>query len=459
MMKECSIINKPFKVIFILNFMLKRIWNYIKNAKAKEAEEEIKKQIEFSKLDKYMSLLMREKLGSFNREINDKIIEIKEKQEIILHNLRTFHKKSLMNSNISQREIQIMDGNRDQYIKKISHFATNLDIPKDYLEMYDYSIQFSEKLEQLGKELQKNTFVLSHFFENEIREINKELHDIEKSIINIRIEFEKNNIKDFKDIQEKIKEIKLHKNKIFDIQKQINEQQELKQGFDDKLKKLNERVDTITSGTDYKTLQSFKEEKELIETDIKYEFKELEELFSEIETALKKYAYKNPDKKIIKNYLENMQDTFLADSGLEISQIITDILPLVENETLELKDKKKETTINALNRLVFSFLKNKHATISKLNASLKELNMKIMHNSSSLNISENQYWMNHTEEKIQQHKSLIDKLSKEIDKIEEYNHSAKQEIEADLEHLGHKMDLIDDYDGEETKEEEAVADY
>ena len=442
--------------------MLKRIWTYIKNIKKKNAEDEQDKnrnQIEFSKLDKYMNFVMREKLGSFNREINDKIIEIKEKQEIILHNLRTFHKKSLMNSKISQREIQIMEGNRDQYVKKLSHFATNLDIPKDYLEMYDYSIKFSEKLEQLGKELQKNTFVLSHFFENEIRELNKELNDIEKIIINIRIEFEKNNIKDLKDVQEKIKEIKLHKNKILDIQKQITEEQELKQGFEDKLKKLNERVSTITAGTDYKTLQNFKEEKELIETEIKYEFKELEELFSEIETALKKYAYRNPDKKIIKSYLDNLQETFLADSELEISQIITDTIPLVENETLELKDKKKETTITALKRAVFSFLKNKHATISKLNASLKEVTTKIMHNNSSLNISEHQYWMNNTDEKIRQHNLQIAKLSKEIEKIEEYNKSAKQEIETDLEHLGHKMTLIDDYDGEEVKEEAVAEDY
>src|SRR3989339_578501 len=170
--------------------MLRRILNYFK--KPAEIEEQIK-EIELSRINKHANFLLRKDLGDMNKHIQIKIGEINQKKEEILHELRELHKKKLMNANIPQREIQIMQGNRENYIKRIAHFLTTIDVPKNYIENYDYCVKFSEELKILYKEIEKNIFVLGHFFDNEVKNEHKRLAELENMILTLKTTFEKNN--------------------------------------------------------------------------------------------------------------------------------------------------------------------------------------------------------------------------------------------------------------------------
>ena len=173
--------------------MFKHVFDLFKK-KPEEPKFEPQNHIELSKIDKHMNFILRDKLGTLNRAISDKVITVNDIKEEIIHELRTLHKKALMNPDIPQREIQIMEGNRENYIRKVSHFISNIEVPKNYLETYDYCIRYSVDMEALYKDVQKNIFVLNHFFENEVKTVSKELNKLESAIIDIRITFEKNNI-------------------------------------------------------------------------------------------------------------------------------------------------------------------------------------------------------------------------------------------------------------------------
>ena len=391
-----------------------------------------------------MNFLLRDRLGILNRTINEKILEIAEKKESIIHELRKLHKSPLMNPDIPQREIQIMEGNRENYIKRISHFVTNIDVSKNYLETYDYSIKFSSDMEQLSKEVQKNVFVLGHFFNNEINTISKDLNKLEALIIDIRITFEKNNVEILKDIQDKIKLMTKNIVKIQNLDSEISEQKTYMKEHDEKLKKLSERIQTIITGTDYRTLESFKEEKSKVEEEIKSRYQGFDHALSEIETALKKYFYKNQDKKILRDYFDDAKTALINDTNMEFASIITELKSGVESGMIELKDKKKESTIDALNLLTLEYIKNLSADIKKLDSSRQHIQTKITHNSASLNLSEQQYWINATEDKKKQHQTNIDKLSKDIEKLDLDNNQLKESIKEGLEKVMDKEILIKD---------------
>ena len=415
--------------------------------KKKQLSEEYvsPKEIELSKIDKHMNFILRDRLGPLNRQINEKIIEANDKKEEIIHELRQLHKANLMNPNISQREIQIMEGNRENYIKRVSHFLTNIDIPKNYLETYDYCLGFSKGIEELFKEVQKNIFVLSNFFGNELKTINKEITRLEQIIIDLRIHFEKNNIDVLKTIQDKIKQITSHMLKIKKLEHEIIEQDAMLKEHAERLKKLDERISTITSGTDYRALESFKEDKQKAESEFKGKSAVFGKYFSDIDTGLKKYYYRNPGKKILREYLSNALETFIKDSNLELHEILLDLKRSIMSDIIDLKDKKQESTIAAIDNMTLEFLKNLQAEIRRLDDEKKHIQTKITHNSASLNLSEQQYWMSSTQSKIDEHIAVKEKLYKEIAKINAEIAGLKSSIQEGLEKvLDEKIIIKDD---------------
>jgi len=402
-------------------------------------------EIEFSKIDKYMNFFMRERMGDLNKTIIELVSATNIHKTDTLHELRQLHKKHLMNPNIPQREIQIMEGNRDTYVKRVAHFVDAIDFPKGYLELYDYCIAFSTQLEQLGRELQKNMFILNHFFKSELKTINKMLVDIEEKVIDIRVFFEKNNIEVLKDIQEEIKKRTENDNKILDLKEHIANEEAQISVYADKIKKLNERIVTITGGADYRTLQGFLDEKAKIEDEIKHIVRELRNAFSELDTALRKYYYRNQDKKILKLYLDDVGIGLLEDPQLEIVSILPAVKECILNNTVELKDKKREHTLEIIDRLNATYLREQQSMLNKWHEQKQHVQTKITHNSASLNLSEQQYGIKNTQDRISDHEREIEKYALEIKKIAGKNAEIMEQIRIDLEKIvGEHVLIIED---------------
>jgi hypothetical protein len=435
-------LHKILKGLFFPIIMLKRILNYFK--KPTEIDEAMK-EIELSKINKHANFLLRKDLGDINKQIQIKISEINQKKEEALHELRLLHKKQLMNKNIPPREVNIMDGNRDHYIKSVAHFITNIDTPKNYIENYDYCTQFPQQIKTLYIEVEKNILVLSHFFENEVKNVNRKISELADIMSYLKNMFERNNIENFREMDKGIIEMKKNIHKINELQSGISEEKENIRINTDKINRLKERINTITSGADYRTLESFKEEKEEIDTEYKKKHNEIDKRFMEIETSLKKYSYRHPDKKIAKQYLESPSEALAKDTHLEIVEILKEIHKEVESGEIELKDKKKEHCIDILKSMNMEYLKEHQTESNKLEDRKKKIQTKITHNSASLNLSEQEYWSKATEDRIEHHQAIINKLQKDIDMYAQKNMDIEAKIKNDIEKiLGEEVIIIND---------------
>jgi hypothetical protein len=421
--------------------MFKKLFSRFK----KEEEIPAGEEILLSKIDKHMNFILRDNLGYINKNISAKILDINQRKEDVIATLRNLHKSHLMNSNIPEREVHIMDGNRENYIKRISHFVTNIDVPKNYLDTYDYCIKFSQEIEQLNRDIQKNIFVLQHFFSNEVKDTNKALHDLEEMIIDIRVLLEKNGIIYLKAIQTDIKLFVDNVGKIKDFKSQITAETTEILAHQEKLDRLTERIKTITNGTDYRALEIFRQEKGAAENEIKDIITELNGLFSTLDTALKKYYYMNPDKKIVKEYLDDLRLAILDDKNLDIANILKDIKNSIEHNEIDLKDKKKDHCLEAIDKLTLEHIKEIQSKVLVLEDQKQRAQTKITHNSASLNLSEQQYWINATEDKIKYHTTNIEKLEKNINAVDLENAETLSKIRTDLEKLMNKtIELKDD---------------
>lgn len=409
----------------------------------KKEPERILKQIELSKIDKHMNLIMREKFASANKITADILAHVEEDKHLLVRSLHAFSKKNLMNPNIPRREIQIMEGNRDNYVRRITSFVSKIEPPRQYMDLYNYTIRFSTELDALSRETQKNMFILRQFFENELKDINRLMTSIEENIIKIRVLFEKNNVQRLSEIQSRIDKMKHNIAKVLSIQEQIAEHEATIKDYKGRVSKLSERIDTITAGTDFRTLESFKQDKEKAESEIKQIFSEFERRFSQIEFALRKYFYKNQDRKILREYFDDRYNALLNDTRLEIADAIDDMR--LQLDSIDLKDKKREHIVESLSELDLDYIKQIQSDLKKLEEQRAHMQTKITHNSASLNLSEQQYWLKSNQEKIDGELDMIDKLNADIEKILNDNKALKTQIHEELERiLGEEIELKDD---------------
>ena len=152
-----------------------------------------------------------------------------------------------------------------------------------------------------------------------------------------------------------------------------------------------------------------------------------------------------PDKKIIKEYLDDARIAIMEDKTLDIEKILKNIKNSIEHNEIDLKDKKKEHCLESIDKLTLEHLKEVQSRVLVLEDQKQHAQTKITHNSASLNLSEQQYWINATEDKIKYHNTNIEKLERNINAVDLENAETLSKIRMDLEKLMEKtVQLKDD---------------
>ncbi|MFH1505623.1 MAG: hypothetical protein ABIE94_01385, partial [archaeon] len=105
--------------------------------------------------------------------------------------LDKLEKAELMNKKIPERAIHIMEGNRKNYVRRIGYFLDNFELPKNVLDISDFSKKLSGQLDELGKDTHKNYQVLTQFLEHEAFAIAKKVKELEKLMLKTTKELEK----------------------------------------------------------------------------------------------------------------------------------------------------------------------------------------------------------------------------------------------------------------------------
>ena len=133
----------------------------------------------------------------------------------------------------------------------------------------------------------------------------------------------------------------------------------------------------------------------------------------------------------------------LKDRDLEIERIIKDINENIDD--IDLKDKKKEHVQEILSKLTFEYLKKTQSELMKLEDQKQHMQTKITHNSASLNLSEQQYWMKANQDKIRTQNDSIIKLENDLERFEKENKMLRVSIHEEIEKIiGENIELKDD---------------
>ena len=175
----------------------------------KKEKVEIKPiDLDISELAEWYKTVSKNEITTIKQKIKSHLEEIEVKKKNTKEKLDNLEKEELKNKNIPVREIQIMQGNKDAYIKITNQFieSLNTNIELSYEPCKDFCDNFKLGLKNLRESTKRSYSVLMHFFENEASKVTKEIN----TLINVISEIEDQidgNLKPILEVEDKISQL------------------------------------------------------------------------------------------------------------------------------------------------------------------------------------------------------------------------------------------------------------
>ncbi|MEM4259874.1 MAG: hypothetical protein QXG00_01410 [Candidatus Woesearchaeota archaeon] len=370
------------------------LFNFLKK---KEVIEEVNEK----DLAIYVNKLTNEKLSKFKTDLQEKKDYATYKLKKILEAIKELEESELSNKNIPNKEYQIMLGNKNNYVQRTKLFFQEITLPTDSLELHAFFKDFFEKLEALNNATQKNYFVLKHFFEDEIYTVARRIKEFEETIIKINELFEREKIDEIVLIKDDIKSIEKTRKKKNDLQQEQDQMNEQLNDLSLKKEKAELYISQLKKTTDYTYYNNFLKEKADLEYYLKKIKDEISSYFSDLERAMRKHSKITMNKVIVENYLTDCVTALLSDDNLEIVNELKKLKEELVHDKIELKDSKKEKSVEIIDKLNDAFLKDKIFEIKKIQDNIKETDDKIRKNITIVKLNDTYKFINELDKQIE----------------------------------------------------------
>jgi len=297
--------------------------------------------------------------------------DIKEAKIELQDSLEALENAKLMNANIPARHKQIMEGNREGYLSKARKLLEVCDVPEDLEELLPFCIEFQVTLGEFGKTSLKAYQILGEFFKDEVKTAANKMGKLHDQVKKVSALVHKSGVEKVGKIQKLLKTIQEAKILEKDFSVQIEKQEGIVKAVEEIRLRTVQGIQELKEGTAHTQYKGLLKQKEELHSQIRDAEKAPFHSFSVIEAALKKYERLTLERKLVASYLLDPIHALSEDSELQIVNILVKVQGVIEQNKLELKDKKREKILQeltTLNRDFFERFLEKHAELhSNLN--------------------------------------------------------------------------------------------
>jgi len=334
------------------------------------------------------------------------------KTEVKEH-LSKLHEAKLKNTNIPERARQMMEGNRESYIKRIDGFFKSLDPD---IKSIDSAEEFCKKtrkvIDSLNSQTSKSYYVLQEFLANESRDIALDIKKLLTIIEGMESILSQDAIKWIVNVESDIRSLNesmdAKKNTSSQIHKLKEKVKELKldlTGFETKVKEMQATPEYTDYLETVKAVKSGNEKLLKMKTFFHTEFLALEHAF-------KKYQRIALDETLVKKYIDDPFGALKEDNDLEILKTLDSVKKNIGS--LQLNSKKEEKTLKALTGMDKTFFDKVKTEINNTSIALTSAEAKL-----------NKITVN---SKVDQVKAQIIETKKKVDDVESQIVSKSQDV-------------------------------
>jgi len=399
------------------------MFDFIKKLFSEEEKEEIEKErVKLNDIDKWLDSFEKKQLASFSEKTSPFINQVKEEIKKTRENLENLRNAKLRNEKIPPKARHMMEGSRDIYIRKVALFLDNiasLAEKNDPDAVHELCQVFESGSEELSKSTQRSYMVLQEFFSRESREIAINIKKIDASVKSLKKTLKGTGLEIITEIKKDAEHLhnKLRQKKGFEdgIEKKKKIMEEMKKS----LENLEKEKESLIKSDDYNAAAGEKAKNEALSAKMRNKESELLHLFSAIEKALRKYERMTTDEAVVRSYLASPSNALLKDNELKIIGVLSKMKDAVARDQLDLKDKKKEKTIEVIEKLSRDYLEAYRKEHEDISEEKKKLEQSIASSSVLNKINETDGRITRTKEEMRHTNSSLETLEHESGKISE----------------------------------------
>lgn len=337
------------------------MFSFLKKLVKKQDGSAVTEDVPVEQLEPWLASKIASQRAEAQPHFDATIPLLREQLGAIASGVAALQNAALMNPNIPERAKQVMEGNREAFIRGIEQFAHNVKLPTTLDDVPAFHQSFRESLQATLLSLNRPFQVLQEFFAHEAKEILNKVHELEQHVLSLgRHQASLDGLHALGRAIDTLVVAKLRK-------QQAGEK--LKLAISDKthcereIIQAQSRISALESGPEHQLLMDLKRNISQNTEAMKQLRATMTEHFSALEPALKKYEHVTlHNQQLIRDYLANPIETLARDRGFVILQVIRSMRKEIEADKIDLKDRKKEKVLETMNvfapELLSSFLKN-----------------------------------------------------------------------------------------------------
>ncbi|MBI2548570.1 hypothetical protein HYW21_04430 [Candidatus Woesearchaeota archaeon] len=325
----------------------------------------------------------------------------------------------LQNKNIAQRAIDVMQGNRESYVKQYQLFLERLKLPQPERsqDIADFLVWFNAEINRVGTSTQKNYLVLQEFFAHESGKAMKSMKEISDIIQQINVVMAQSRMEKLHEINASIAELRERITIQHEFIVKMNLEQEALKEMEQKKEKIQLNVAKSKDAADYQMYENLITEREKVENTLKELESTINLQFSMVLPALKKYEYLN-ESLTLSNYLTDPLAALYTDEEVKIVNFFPKIKEDIISGAIELKDKKKEKILETIDALSKEYLLSLILQCKEKQKKRAELERKIAQNMARKNMIDAEYRLEYLQRQQEKAKEKILKLQEQVNKID-----------------------------------------
>lgn len=356
--------------------------NFLKKIFASAAEPAVKEQV--TDIAVWFDEKTKQILPNLPNAIAAHYSAIKTSLEELKANVASLESAAIKEpERIEQRIKNTVTGNRDNYVKQMKIFANNLAIPQshDYKSALEFCTLSQVAVDNIGKNTHKSYYTAQHLFFEQVEAIAKSIKKIDSEIRNLRADIGKSNAERIDSIKEKIKAMLEQKEGQELLKSEVAALKTKKDVLEKQKLEAEKIIKEFEESKEYKDFRSVVEEDDKINNEIKIVKTEILNLFSPLEPALKKFArITTMHEELVEQYAEDPINTFMNDKQLNILIILQNLKKNIEADSIELKDTKREKSLERINEITREKLNFINAKLEALKIKRKKFSDSILSN-------------------------------------------------------------------------------
>ena len=393
--------------------------------------------IELQNLEEWVKEKSKPVTEEVKMNTDEILMKIDEEVQRTSFNVEILENARLQNPNIPFRAKQYMEGNRKAYVRAVNSFLGNLEINnKDYFYLVNFCKEFDVMLNDLHNGTLRSYTILQEFFANETNKIAQNIKnfDIFFKELNSVLKDEKMVAAD--GIIEKIRNLKSKSRQKINLDIEYkdagagvaiakNEKDSLMAEIVnfDKSDEHNEFLKLNEDRKD-KTKSFYEDENQIMQS------------FSVLERPLRKYSHiAFEHEEIVLDYLKDPIETLVNDREMKLIEILKNLENLLNENKIQVDDKKKEKAIEEIRKLSKEFVGQFIKKYFSFKAEIEGIDNRI----SSLGVAQKLKNYNKKLEeinlRIEKNNEEYMKLKDDFEKVNESILSLKNDVENSVKNL------------------------